>query len=137
LLAERGSLSPPAALTEATEPPDQEVSAVAESTFLEPEPEAATAVLHSELDIRRRVERVLVRELAEPSEDLVRFVSARLGVDPGTPAAAVRVAELCRRALREVGRERLPPTRSPRRSLERLHLDRRRVERALPGYYLG
>lgn len=97
----------------------------------------STAVPHSELDIRRRVERVLVRELAEPSEDLVRFVSARLGVDPDTPAAAERVAELCRRALREVGRERLPPTRPPRRSPERLHLDRRRVERALPGYYLG
>jgi hypothetical protein len=110
---------------------------VAESTTFEPLPAAATAVPHSELDIRRRVERLLVRELAEPSEDLVRFVSARLGVDPGTPAAAERVAELCRRALREVGRERLPPATPPRRSLERLHLDRRRVERALPGYYLG
>lgn len=97
----------------------------------------STAVPHSELDIRRRVERVLVRELAEPSEDLVRFVSARLGVDPGTPAAAERVAEMCRHALREVGRERLPPASPPRRSLERHHLDRRRVERALPGYYLG
>jgi hypothetical protein len=110
---------------------------VAESTTFEPLPAAATAVPHSELDIRRRVERLLVRELAEPSEDLVRFVSARLGVDPSTPAAAERVAELCRRALREVGRERLPPATPPRRSLGRLHLDRRRVERALPGYYLG
>ena len=97
-------------------------------------PPAAEAALPSELEVRRRVERLLARALAEPSEELVRFVSVRLEVR-AEGAAAERLAELCRRALREMGRER---HRSPApRSLERRHLDRRRVERSIPGYYLG
>lgn len=110
---------------------------MAESTVLETPPAAAAEAPHSELEIRRRVERLLVRELVDPSEELVRFVSVRLELELATPDAAERVAELCRRALREVGRERLQAAKAPRRSLERLHLDRRRVERVLPGYYLG
>lgn len=110
---------------------------MAESTALEPPPAASAAVPPSELEIRRRVDRLLTRELADPSEELVRFVSVRLEVETTTADAAEQVAEMCRRALREVGRERLRAAKAPRRSLERHHLDRRRVERVLPGYYLG
>lgn len=98
------------------------------------EPARAESLLPSELEVRRRVERLFARELAEPSEELVRFVSARLEAGAEGPAAE-RLAELCRRALREMGRER--QHRPAPRSLERRHLDRRRVERSLPGYYLG
>lgn len=110
---------------------------MAESTVLEPPPAAIAAPPLSELEVRRRVDRLLTRELAHPSEELVRFVSARLEVEAATADEATRLAEMCRRALRDVGRERLRPGAAPRRSLERHHLDRRRVERALPGYYLG
>jgi hypothetical protein len=110
---------------------------VAHSTALEPPPAAPAAAPPSELEIRSRVERLLARELADPSEELVRFVSFRLEMEVATVDAAERVAEMCRRALRELGRERLRPPAPPRRSLERLQLDRRRAERALPGYYLG
>jgi hypothetical protein len=115
---------------------------VAETTLLEPHPappaEAApraAAAPPSELEVRRRVERLMARELAEPSEELVRLVSARLDLAPEGSEAGERVAELCRRALREMGHER--QRRPAPRLLERRHLDRRRVERALPGYYLG
>lgn len=90
-----------------------------------------------ELEIRRRVERLFARELADPSEDLVRFVRGRLEVSLDDELAEEHVAELCRRALREMGRERQRATAPAWRSLERRHLDRRRFERALPGYYLG
>lgn len=112
---------------------------MADPTVLEPPPAATAAVPPSELEVRRRVERLLASELADPSEELVRFVSHRLEVETATADAAEKVAEMCRRALRELGRERLRPPAPPRRSLERHHLDRRRVERAasLPGYYLG
>ena len=111
---------------------------MAESSVLEPPPAAPAARPPSELEIRRRVERLLTRELTDPSEELVRFVSVRLEVVTATAAEAEQVAEMCRRALREVARERLHQAKAPWRSLERHHLDRRRVERAtLPGYYLG
>lgn len=115
---------------------------MAETTLLEPPAAApaeaaprAAAPAPSELEVRRRVERLMARELAEPSAELVRFVSARLDLAPEGSETGERVAELCRRALREMGRER--QRRPAPRLLERRHLDRRRVERALPGYYLG
>lgn len=90
-----------------------------------------------ELEIRRRVERLFARELADPSEDLVRFVRGRLEVSLDDQVAEEHVTELCRRALREMGRERQRASAPAWRSLERRHLDRRRFERTLPGYYLG
>lgn len=118
---------------------------MADSTILDSPPAAAVAEpattapaapFPGELEIRRRVERLFARELADPSEELVRFVSGRLEVSLDDGMAGERVAELCRRALREMGRDRQHrPT--AWRTLERRHLDRRRFERALPGYYLG
>lgn len=121
---------------------------MAHSTTLEPaaadaaaEPPAADRPpaprVPGELEIRRRVERLFARELADPSEELVRFVRGRLEVSLDDAAAEEHVAELCRRALREMGRERQGAAAPAWRALERRRLDRRRFERALPGYYLG
>lgn len=104
-----------------------------------PAPTAAAAEVPGELELRRRVERLFARELADPSEELVRFVSARLELGELAPQASERAAELCRRALREMGRERWRASgAAAHRLLDRRQLDRRRFEqRALPGYYLG
>lgn len=103
-------------------------------------PAGAALAPPGELEVRRRVERLFARELADPSEELVRFVSARLELGELEPTAAERTAELCRRALREMGRERWRTAGGAggRLLLDRRQLDRRRFEqRALPGYYLG
>ncbi|HVS15922.1 MAG TPA: hypothetical protein VMV46_18520, partial [Thermoanaerobaculia bacterium] len=92
------------------------------------------------LEIRRRVEHLFHRELAEPSEELVRFVRSRLDLDDGDRPAE-ETSELCRRALRDMGRERWSDAdpAAGRRSCDRRQIDRRRFElhRELPGYYLG
>lgn len=112
---------------------------MADSIALAPPAPPAAAEVPGELELRRRVERLFARELADPSEELVRFVSARLDLGGLEPPAAERAAELCRRALREMGRERWRTTAAAsHRLLDRRQLDRRRFEqRALPGYYLG
>lgn len=92
-----------------------------------------------ELEIRRRIDRLFARELADPSEELIGFVSARLDLEVDGPASE-HLDELCRRALRAMGRDRWHPQKlAPRRDSDRRQLDRRRFEqhRALPGYYLG
>lgn len=100
---------------------------------------AAAAPPPGELEIRRRVERLFFRELSDPSEELVHFVSSRLGIEVAdTPPR--QLSELCRRALRDIGRERWSRrTTTTDRALDRRQLDRRRFEqnRAIPGYYLG
>lgn len=93
-----------------------------------------------ELEIRRRVESLFARELDDPSEELVRFVRTRLDLQGVSPAAE-QIGELCRRALREMGRTRWShrSLATGRRDCDRRQLDRRRFEqhRELPGYYLG
>ncbi len=86
----------------------------------------------SELEIQREVQRLLTREIEDPSEDFVRFLCQRMS----PPARrSPRLPEVCRRALRELARSR---AHGPHRLDYRQQLSRRHREGGvLAGYYLG